>query len=152
MSNMKYEFTGETKEWCGHTLHRIRAIVDIAYAKAGEVGGWIESESNLSEGGDAWVYDNAEVCGNAEGQTIKRLHSREELLELDAVVHLHPLQQEVDSGLFPWNWRGADKEGICRQQDERQVLRGHRQGGGGNRRGDKVGGNQWLKHKRQSRR
>lgn len=39
MSNKKYEFTGETKEWCGHTLHRIRAIVDIAYAKAGEVGG-----------------------------------------------------------------------------------------------------------------
>lgn len=59
MSNKKYEFTGETKEWCGHTLHRIRAIVDIAYTKAGEVGGWIESESNLSENGDA------EVCGDA---------------------------------------------------------------------------------------
>ena len=66
MSNKKYEFTGETKEWCGHTLHRIRAIVDIAYAKAGEVGGWIESESNLSEDGDAWVCGNAWVCGDAE--------------------------------------------------------------------------------------
>jgi len=60
MSNKKYEFTGETKEWCGHTLHRIRAIIDIAYTKAGEIGGWIESESNLSE------YDNAKVCGDAK--------------------------------------------------------------------------------------
>ena len=72
MSNKKYEFTGETKEWCGHTLHRIRAIVDIAYANAGEVGEWIESESNLSENGnaevcdDAKVYGDAEVCGNAK--------------------------------------------------------------------------------------
>ena len=72
MINKKYEFTGETKEWRGHTLHRIRAIVDIAYAKAGEVGGWIESESNLSENCNAWVcgdakvYGDAKVCGNAK--------------------------------------------------------------------------------------
>ena len=66
MINKKYEFTGETKERCGHTLHRIRAIVDIAYAKAGEIGGWIESESNLSEYGNAWVCGNAEVCGDAK--------------------------------------------------------------------------------------
>ena len=65
MSNKKYEFTGETKEWRGHILHRIRAIVDIAYVKAGAVGGWIESESNLSENGNAWVYGDAKVCGNA---------------------------------------------------------------------------------------
>ena len=66
MSNKKYEFTGETKEWRGHILHRIRAIVDIAYAKAGEFGGWIESESNLSENGDAWVFGDAKVCGDAK--------------------------------------------------------------------------------------
>lgn len=53
MSNKKYEFTGETKEWCGHTLHRIRAIVDIAYAKAGEVGGWVYGNAEVF--GDAWV-------------------------------------------------------------------------------------------------
>ena len=66
MINKKYEFTGETKEWCGHILHRIRAIVDIAYAKAGEVGGGIESESNLSENGNAWVWGNAKVWGDAK--------------------------------------------------------------------------------------
>ena len=66
MSNKKYEFTGETKKVHEHTLYRIRAIVDIAYVKAGEIGGWIESESNLSEYGDAEVCGDAEVFGNAK--------------------------------------------------------------------------------------
>ena len=66
MGNKKYKFTGETKEWCGHILHRIRAIVDIAYAKAGAVGGWIESESNLSENGNAWVYGDGSGSGNGD--------------------------------------------------------------------------------------
>ena len=67
----KYEFTGETKDWDGRTLRRIRAIVTIAYVEAGELGGWIEAESNLSQNGNAWVsgdakvYGDAKVCGNA---------------------------------------------------------------------------------------
>ena len=50
----KYEFTGETKQWLGRTLHRIRAVADFKLAggikvKAGELGGWIEEEENLSQ-------------------------------------------------------------------------------------------------------
>ena len=68
---MKYKLTAEAKMWCGHVLHRIEATEDFNCVKAGELGGWIESEKNLSQGGNAWVYgdamvyDNAEVCGNA---------------------------------------------------------------------------------------
>ena len=66
----KYELTTETKTVCGITFHRIRAImsfrdgggVEIA---EGELGGWVEKESNLSHDGGAWVYGNAEVYGNA---------------------------------------------------------------------------------------
>ena len=63
----KYELTDETKNFCGITLHRIRALRDIPSAgvKSGDLGGWIEKESNLCQNGDAWVYDDAEVCGNA---------------------------------------------------------------------------------------
>jgi carbonic anhydrase/acetyltransferase-like protein (isoleucine patch superfamily) len=43
----------------GITLKRIRRISD------GEVGGWIEKESNLSMFGNAWVSDNAWVYGDA---------------------------------------------------------------------------------------
>lgn len=67
----KYEFTGEEKVVDNHTLHRVRALRNFGVVKAGDLGGWIESEDNLSHDGYAWVYgesqveDNAFVEGNA---------------------------------------------------------------------------------------
>ena len=65
----KYEFTGETKEFSGHTLHRIRAVRDFdtefCHVKAGDLGGWIESEKNLDQDYTAWVADEAMVFGAA---------------------------------------------------------------------------------------
>lgn len=63
---MKYRLTDEKKEWCGHILHRIEAVKDFADVKAGEKGGWIEQEENLSQEDNCWVYDNARVCGDAQ--------------------------------------------------------------------------------------
>ena len=69
MSNKIWEFTGETEIHFGITLRRIRASVEfklkcgIVIVK-GELGGWIEKESNLS--GNAWVSGNARVYGNAD--------------------------------------------------------------------------------------
>ena len=68
----KYEFTGETLNWYGRILHRIRALKDFGGVKAGDIGGWIEKEENLSHEGTCWVYDEAKVyneavvCGEAE--------------------------------------------------------------------------------------
>ena len=61
----KYKLTEETKEWCGHTLHRIEALKDFGNVKAGDKGGFIESEKNLSQEGSAWVSDSACVTGSA---------------------------------------------------------------------------------------
>ena len=63
--NNKYELTSESKEFCGHALFRIKALVSFGNVVKGEVGGYIESERNLSEYGDAWVYENARVSGDA---------------------------------------------------------------------------------------
>ena len=60
----KYKLTEETKEWCGHTLHRIEALKDFNDVKTGDKGGWIEKE-NLSQEGNAWVYGSACVYGEA---------------------------------------------------------------------------------------
>ena len=48
---------------CGITLHRIRALIDIKRwnVKSGDMGGWIESEVNLDQDGEAWVSDEALV-------------------------------------------------------------------------------------------
>lgn len=62
----KYELTDETRKFREHTLHRIRALRDFSDVKAGDLGGWVESEYNLSQDGNCWVYDDATVHGNAE--------------------------------------------------------------------------------------
>ncbi len=48
-------------------VHRIRALRDIPEAgvKAGDLGGFIEEEENLSHRGSAWVSDDAVVYGQA---------------------------------------------------------------------------------------
>ena len=62
----KYELTTETLQFAGFTLHRIKALKDFGSVKAGELGGWIESEENLSQADNAWVSNNAKVFDNAK--------------------------------------------------------------------------------------
>ena len=56
----KYEFTGETKNESGTILHRIRRLSD------GKLGGWIEKEENLSQDGNCWVGESAQVYWDAQ--------------------------------------------------------------------------------------
>ena len=63
--NKKYKFTGETIQHEGITLHRIQALRTFGNVKEGDLGGWIEKESNLSHEGDCWVGDDALVYGDA---------------------------------------------------------------------------------------
>ena len=66
----KYEFTGEVKRikliGTEVVLRRIRAVTAFGGVEAGDIGGWIEKEENLSHDGSAWVYGDAEVHGNAK--------------------------------------------------------------------------------------
>ena len=61
----KYKLTSETKVIDGVEVHRIKALNSFWDIKKGELGGWIESEKNLSQDGNAWVYGDAKVSGNA---------------------------------------------------------------------------------------
>ena len=84
---MKYEFTGETRAIVKNNieivLKRIRALRDLCPTQMdgevhkGDIGGWIESEDNLSHLDMCWVdeeamvfeqavvKDNAYICGNS---------------------------------------------------------------------------------------
>ena len=67
MTNLKYEIlledfiivNGNKK------IYQIRSLVDFGDVKKGDLGGYIESEKNLSVSDSAWVYDSARVCGDA---------------------------------------------------------------------------------------
>lgn len=62
---IKYEFTDEVKYVFGHTLRRIRAVKDFWNVSEGDLGGYIESNKNLSHDGDCWVGENACVFDEA---------------------------------------------------------------------------------------
>ena len=68
MVDKKYELAKEdTKTFTdGGTIYRIRALKDFGDVKAGDLGGYIEKEENLSQEGNCWVYDNARVFDNAK--------------------------------------------------------------------------------------
>lgn len=50
----------------GKTLYKIKALKDFGNIEAGELGGYIQSENNLSHEGNCWVYDNAKVYEDAK--------------------------------------------------------------------------------------
>lgn len=61
----KYRLTSEKSEFEERIIYRIQATKNFSDVKAGDLGGWVESESNLSQEGDCWVYDDAMVLMNA---------------------------------------------------------------------------------------
>jgi len=61
----KYILTNNTRVVEGHTLYQIKAVSAFGDVAIGDLGGWIESEKNLSQEGNAWIYDDAKVFNNA---------------------------------------------------------------------------------------
>ncbi len=75
-SNSKYEITDIAHEKYPF-LHRIRALRDVGEkVKAGDLGGFVESESNLSheEGDEAWIFDDAICAGDGYVDKNSRLY------------------------------------------------------------------------------
>ena len=62
----KFELTTESiTNALGKKLFRIKALVEFGDVKAGELGGYVEKEGNVSQDGNAWVYEDAAVYGDA---------------------------------------------------------------------------------------
>lgn len=65
--NKKYELLkDDCIEHEGKTLHRIKSLKDFRNIKAGDLGGYVESEKNLSNDGNCWIYNKAKVYDDAE--------------------------------------------------------------------------------------
>jgi carbonic anhydrase/acetyltransferase-like protein (isoleucine patch superfamily) len=61
----KYELTQESVQAHDLTLHRVKALIDFGQVSAGDIGGFVESEANLSQEGTCWIYDNSGCSGNS---------------------------------------------------------------------------------------
>ena len=102
----KYELTSETKIVFGHILYRIKALSSFGYVSAGDLGGFLESEKNLSQNGDAWVYGNAEVYGdawvygNARVYGDARVYGNAEVSEIGAIFWIGAIGSRNDTATF----------------------------------------------------
>ena len=66
-NSKKFELALETeKTFFGIKMFRIRALISFSYITKGDLGGYIEKESNLNQSGNAWVSGDAQVFGNAQ--------------------------------------------------------------------------------------
>ena len=62
----KYKLTDETRLYGNITLYKIQALKDFLNVKAGDLGGWVESDKNLFQRDTCWVFGDAKVYGDAE--------------------------------------------------------------------------------------
>ena len=96
----KYELTSETKNVFGHIFYRIKALSSFGCVSAGDLGGFLESEKNLSQNGDAWVYGNAEVYGDAWVYGNARVYGNAEVSEIGAIFWIGAIGSRNDTATF----------------------------------------------------
>lgn len=62
----KYKLIESSRAWLyGRPIYRIQALRDFSDVKKGDLGGFVESEGNLSQEGDCWIYDMAQAMENS---------------------------------------------------------------------------------------
>ena len=101
----KFEFTGEVATLINGTiLHRIKALVKINLGwitvDVGDLGGWIEKESNLSHKGNAWVWGNAQVYGDAQVCGNARVYGDARVAKKEHVLTVGPIGSRNDMTTF----------------------------------------------------
>ena len=119
--NKKYELTRETITVGSHTLHRIRALRfllsfdhGLSAIHEGELGGYVESEANLSQEGECWVdgqarvYNGAYVCNNARVGSDAKVYGNTAVKDQASIVCGCNIYDEVID----------DRECICGDEEE----------------------------------
>ena len=92
MKNKKYELLkDDTKEINGATLYRIKALKSFflrgrGTVNAGDLGGYVQSESNLSHEENCWIFDKACVYGDASVCGDAKIYGKAGVFD-DAIVY-----------------------------------------------------------------
>lgn len=89
----KYVLTKNKKVFEGVTLYQIKSTriilgraSHIRNIKKGRLGGWVESENNLSQGGCCWIEVDSIVMGNAVVKDDSRINSNSVISENSKVI------------------------------------------------------------------
>ena len=91
----------------GPTVYRIKALRDIGSdVKKGDLGGYIESEKNLSIDGDCWVYDNA--CVFEDARVLKNAKVKDESIIAGHAIITDNAITEQESCIFGYTMIGGN--------------------------------------------
>jgi hypothetical protein len=74
MVQKRYELIAEKSiEFGGRTLFKIRALISFGSIKAGDEGGYVESEKNIPQDGKGWIFNDGKAMGSGTilGGTIR---------------------------------------------------------------------------------
>ena len=78
----KYELVMDDVYYLKNThLFRIRALRDFGDVKKGDLGGYVQSERNLSHSGDCWLYNYSKCYNNGRVTKNAKLLGRSEVKE-----------------------------------------------------------------------
>lgn len=120
-SYTEYEESKGSIGWLAkdRTVYRIRALRDFGDVQAGDLGGYIESDFNLSHSGNCWVYDTAAVCNDAVVEDYATVHGEAEI-EQAAVIsgnarvfgkaRIADNAQVSGHAQVGWEWDGIQNE------------------------------------------
>jgi len=64
----------------------VKAVRDFGKVKAGDIGGFVQSEVNLSHSGECWVFGDARISGNAKVFGDARIFGNAEVFGNDIVM------------------------------------------------------------------
>lgn len=88
----KYEMLYKDKIEIGsHILYRIRALKDFGNVKAGDIGGYIEREENLSQEGICWVFGNAKVYDSAKVFGNAKIYGSAKISKVNDILCIAPI-------------------------------------------------------------
>lgn len=82
----KYKLMEAGIEKNGIRLRRIVALKDFGDVKKGTLGGYVESELNLSQYNNCWIYDKAKVYGGASIYENAKIYEEAEVYGANTIV------------------------------------------------------------------
>ncbi len=76
---MKYKLTKTYIKYADKTVYQIEALENFGYVKAGDLGGYIENESNLSQEDSCWAFEGTRIYDNAVVRGFARIYGYAEV-------------------------------------------------------------------------
>ena len=104
----KYELSSEILITdSGMVLYRVKTLKGFGDVKKGDLGGYIESEKNLSHEGNCWIYNDAWVCDIANVHGNARVYDGANIYDGASVCNNARVYENANVSGESWIYKNA---------------------------------------------